>query len=77
MEPLVRRFAVSSAAGAIAGLLWIGVLSRVAMAIIAGNNEHATSLKSDDGFIIGRFTLSGSVCSVDVVRIRSSGTISA
>ncbi|HET7690023.1 MAG TPA: hypothetical protein VFK41_06580 [Nocardioidaceae bacterium] len=44
-----------------AGILWIGVGSRIAMAIIAAKNEHATGLTSDDGFTIGQFTLENSL----------------
>lgn len=61
MEPVLRRFAVSSGAGALAGILWIGIGSRIAMAVIAANNDHASGLISDDGFTIGQFTVENSL----------------
>ncbi|HSV37227.1 MAG TPA: hypothetical protein VLI04_00580 [Nocardioidaceae bacterium] len=58
---VVRRYATATALGAVLGALWVGVLSRGAMAIIAAANDQADGLVSDDGFEIGQFTLSGSL----------------
>lgn len=47
--------------GALLGLLVGGILGRLAMALIAGLNPEATGQVSDDGFVMGQFTLSGTL----------------
>ena len=49
------------AASAAVGVLTIGVLSRLMMFLFARLNPDADGVISDDGFEMGRFTLSGSV----------------
>lgn len=58
---VVRRYAAVSAAGALMGALWVGVLGRVVMAVIARANPGARGLRSDDDFVIGQFTVGGSL----------------
>lgn len=48
-------------AAVLVGAATIGVLSRLAMHLLARLNPEATGLTSDDGFEMGRFTLSGSL----------------
>lgn len=48
-------------AAVLVGAATIGVLSRLAMHLLARLNPEATGLISDDGFEMGRFTLSGSL----------------
>ena len=47
--------------GALSGVLAVGVLARLAMALLAFLNADAAGVTSDDGFTIGQFTLSGSL----------------
>lgn len=47
--------------GMACGALVVGVLGRLAMMLLAGLNPEAAGLRSDDGFRIGQFTLSGSL----------------
>jgi hypothetical protein len=51
----------SAVIGTVLGFLWVGVVGRLVMALIAHNNPAATGRVSDDGFIMGRFTLGGSI----------------
>lgn len=60
-ERLVRRLAAVLAAGALLGLLWVGLLGRLAMRLIAARNPDAAGLTSDDGFVIGQVTFGGSL----------------
>lgn len=48
-------------AGALLGAFTMGVLSRAAMFLLARTNPESDGVISDDGFEIGRFTLSGSL----------------
>jgi hypothetical protein len=56
-----RRLAAITAAGALSGLLIGGVGGRLAMMLLAVRNPRATGVISDDGFQIGRFTMSGTL----------------
>jgi hypothetical protein len=58
-ERAVRRLAAITVAGAALGVVVGGVGGRLAMRLLAGVNPSATGLRSDDGFTIGQFTLSG------------------
>ena len=55
------RLVVIVAAGAVLGLLVGGVGGRLAMMLLAGLSPEATGLESDDGFVMGRFTASGTL----------------
>jgi hypothetical protein len=55
-----RRLATITVVGAVAGVFVVGVLSRLAMMLLAVLNPGATGVTSDDGFTMGQFTLSGS-----------------
>lgn len=55
------RFALVVATGIGAGALFGGVLGRLAMFVLIRLNPDAVGLLSDDGFEMGRFTLSGSL----------------
>lgn len=48
-------------AGALLGAVTMGVISRAAMFLLARTNPEADGVISDDGFEIGRFTVSGSL----------------
>lgn len=52
-----RRLGAATAAGALLGLLVGGVGGRLAMMLLARLNPQATGVRSDDGFVIGQFTL--------------------
>jgi len=54
-QPTLRTLAAISSAGALAGVLIGGVGGRLAMMLLARLNPQALGVKSDDGFIIGRF----------------------
>ena len=47
--------------GAFSGVIAVGVLGRVAMLLLAYLNPVATGVTSDDGFVMGQFTVSGSL----------------
>lgn len=47
--------------GALSGVIAVGVLGRAAMLLLAYLNPLATGVTSDDGFVMGQFTLSGSL----------------
>jgi len=47
--------------GALSGVIAVGVLGRVAMLLLAYLNPVATGVTSDDGFVMGQFTISGSL----------------
>jgi hypothetical protein len=55
----VRRLTAITAAGALLGVLVGGVGGRLAMMLLARLNPDMTGLRSDDGFGVGQFTLSG------------------
>ncbi|MGH8834189.1 MAG: hypothetical protein ACRDWG_04225 [Actinomycetes bacterium] len=56
-----RRMGALTATGALLGLLVGGVGSRLAMMLLARLNPEVTGLTSDDGFTMGRFTVSDTV----------------
>ncbi|WP_432479154.1 hypothetical protein [Nocardioides sp. GXQ0305] len=56
-----RTLGTISAVGVLAGWFVVGVLSRLAMLLLAILNPVATGVTSDDGFVMGQFTLSGSL----------------
>jgi hypothetical protein len=55
-----RMLATASLVGAVCGAFVVGVLGRVAMLLLASLNPAATGVTSDDGFVMGQFTLAGS-----------------
>ena len=57
----LRRPALGLAAGAVAGLVAGGIGGRLVMLALARLNPHATGVISDDGFVMGRFTLAGTL----------------
>lgn len=59
VEPAARRLAAITAAGAFSGLLVGGIGGRFVMFILARANPKATGVESDDGFVMGQFTTSG------------------
>lgn len=61
VDEAVRRFAVATAAGAVSGLLVGGVGGRLAMMLLARLSPETAGITSDDGFVIGQLTLSGTV----------------
>jgi hypothetical protein len=56
-----RTLSVLTLVGATCGVFAVGILSRLAMFLLARLNPVASGLVSDDGFVMGRFTLSGSL----------------
>lgn len=56
----VRYVLTALVAGVVAGVVCVGGISRLAMSLIASRNPAAAGRLSDDGFEIGRVTLSGS-----------------
>lgn len=61
MDRAVRRLAVATAAGAFCGLLVGGIGGRLAMLLLARLSPETTGAISDDGFLIGQFTVSGTL----------------
>lgn len=59
--PAARTLAVVTLVGIGCGILTVGLLSRLAMLLLARLNPAATGVTSDDGFVMGQFTLSGSL----------------
>ena len=55
-----RTLGTISVVGVVCGWFVVGVLSRLAMLLLAVLNPVATGVTSDDGFVMGQFTLSGS-----------------
>ena len=56
-----RTLGVITAVGVVCGWLVVGVLSRLMMLLLAVLNPVATGVTSDDGFVMGQFTVSGSL----------------
>ena len=56
----IRRWATALLIGVACGVVVTGVLSRLVMFLLAELNPEAAGVRSDDGFIMGQFTLSGS-----------------
>lgn len=65
----LRRLAAAATAGLLLGFLVNGVGSRLAMMLLANLNPEVTGLVSDDGFVMGQFTLS------DTAGLVAFGTI--
>jgi hypothetical protein len=61
MPAAARRLAAVTAAGALVGLVVGGLGGRLAMSALAALNPTAAGLTSDDGFVIGQVTLSGTL----------------
>jgi hypothetical protein len=55
-----RRWATVLLIGVACGVVVTGVLSRLVMVLLAELNPEAAGVRSDDGFIMGQITLSGS-----------------
>lgn len=55
-----RVWATVLVVGVACGVAVVGVLSRLVMLLLASMNPDAVGVRSDDGFIMGQFTLSGS-----------------
>lgn len=60
-EPALRTLGTVTLIGVGCGIFVVGVLSRLAMFLLAQLNPTASGVTSDDGFVIGQFTLSGSL----------------
>ena len=57
-----RRLGVAALAGGIAGLVAGGIGGRLFMLVLARlNHPRATGIISDDGFVMGQFTLAGTL----------------
>jgi hypothetical protein len=61
VDSALRRLAAVTGAAAVSGLLVGAVASRLAMMLLAVMNPQATGVKSDDGFVMGQFTVSGTL----------------
>jgi len=61
MDRAARQLAVVTAAGALCGLLVGGIGGRLAMLLLARLAPEARGLRSDDDFLMGQFTLSGTL----------------
>lgn len=61
IEGAGRRLAVATAAGAVSGLLVGGIGGRLAMMLLARLSPEAIGIRSDDDFLIGQLTLSGTL----------------
>lgn len=55
-----RRWATVLLIGVACGVVVAGILSRLVMFLLAELNPEAAGIRSDDGFIMGQITLSGS-----------------
>jgi hypothetical protein len=60
-EAYVRQIAAIGCAAAISGLLVGGVGGRLAMRLLAATNEEDSGAITDDGFVVGDITLSGTI----------------
>jgi hypothetical protein len=56
-----RRLGLGLLAGAVSGLAVGGIGGRLFMLVLARLNPPATGVLSDDGFVMGQFTLSGTL----------------
>lgn len=56
-----RTLGTISVVGVVCGWFVAGVLGRLAMMLLSSLNPVARGLTSDDGFVMGRFTVSGSL----------------
>ena len=55
-----RTLSILTLVGGACGAFVVGILGRLAMLLLAALNPDATGVTSDDGFVMGQFTLSGS-----------------
>ena len=55
-----RALSVLTLVGGVCGAFVVGVLGRLAMLLLAALNPDATGVTSDDGFVMGQVTLTGS-----------------
>lgn len=60
-DSALRRLVVCTASGALSGLLIGGIGGRLAMVLLARLAPETAGMTSDDGFVIGQFTLSGTL----------------
>jgi hypothetical protein len=56
-----RRLGLGLLAGAVSGLVVGGIGGRLFMFVLARQNPQAKGVLSDDGFVMGQFTLSGTL----------------
>jgi len=61
LRELGRRVCLGVLAGAVAGLVAGGIGGRLFMSVLAALNPDVAGVESDDGFVIGRVTLAGTV----------------
>lgn len=61
LDRALRQLAVATAAGAVCGLLVGGIGGRLAMLLLARLAPETRGAISDDGFLIGQFTVSGTL----------------
>ena len=61
MLPAFKRLGIGVLAGAISGFVVGGLGGRLFMFVLAQLNPEETGVKTDDGFEIGQFTLSGTL----------------
>lgn len=73
LKMLARSISLGACAGGLAGLLVGGVGGRLAMLLLRFTSDDAIrGLESDDGFIMGRFTLSGTLSLLLVATVLGS-----
>lgn len=60
-EPALRTLGTVTLIGLGCGIFAVGVLSRLAMLLLIQLNPTVSGVTSDDGFVMGQFTLSGSL----------------
>ena len=60
IKAAARVWAAVLLAGVVLGVVVVGVMSRLVMLLLASMNPAAAGVRSDDGFVMGQFTLSGS-----------------
>jgi len=60
VKAAARVWAAVLLAGVVLGVVVVGVMSRLVMLLLASMNPVAAGVRSDDGFVMGQFTLSGS-----------------
>jgi hypothetical protein len=58
---VARRLGIAVLAGAVSGFLVGGIGGRLFMFVLAQLNPDAAGVTSDDGFVMGRFTASGTI----------------
>lgn len=60
VKAAARVWAAVLLVGVGCGVVVVGVMSRLVMLLLASMNPAAAGVRSDDGFVMGQFTLSGS-----------------